>query len=268
MTPTLKNILDLLEELVPSRLAEEWDNPGLQLGSRFQEIRKVFLSLDPTLRSVKAACRRDAQLLFTHHPLIHKPISSVDTNGYPGEVILEAIKGNISVVSAHTNLDAARGGINDILADLLGLQDVEVLREMDREDGAGLGRIGMLPEPIDLSAVTEMIQQILGSGSLTVCGKAGGRIHRVAVVGGAGGSLAAVASARGADLFLTGDVSHHHALEAEFLGISLIDAGHFATEKTAFRVFGRILREKFVAKGWEVGLEVDEDEIDPFSPAR
>lgn len=263
MNPRLKDVLELLEELAPSRLAEPWDNPGLQVGSYSQEIRKVFLALDPTLRSLRAANRGDAQLLLTHHPLILKPLSRLDINGYPGEVILEALKGGISLVSAHTNLDRAKGGINDILAGLLDLQDVGVLKGMDGEDGVGLGRIGVLPEQVELSVVAEMIKGILGSRNVNICGKADDRIRRVAVVGGSGGSLVPLASTMGADLLLTGDVSYHHALEAESLGIALIDAGHFATEKIAFRIFGKNLGERFEAEGWEVDLEVDEDETDP-----
>ncbi len=266
MNPTLKDVLELLEELVPSRLAEPWDNPGLQVGSYAQVIRKVFLALDPTLRSLRAAYRRDAQLLFTHHPLILKPLSKLDISAYPGEVILEAVKEKISVVSAHTNLDVAKGGINDILSGLLDLRDVEVLREMDGEDGVGLGRIGDLDEPSPLSVVVERVRKILGSINVNIGGKTDNRIRRLAVVGGSGGSLVSLASSRGADLLLTGDVSYHHALEAEFVGIALMDAGHFFTEKAAFRVFGKNLGKRFVAEGWEVDLEVDEDETDPLSP--
>ncbi|MBL7211630.1 MAG: Nif3-like dinuclear metal center hexameric protein [Desulfobacteraceae bacterium] len=264
MNPTLKDILALLEELAPLRLAEPWDNPGLQVGSYLQVIRKISLALDPTLRSLRAAHSHKAQLLLTHHPLVLKPLSSVDINGHPGEVIFGAIKGNVSVVSAHTNLDVAKGGINEILAGLLDLQDVEVLKETFGEDGVGLGRIGNLPEPVDLSAATETIRRIFGPESVNICGKADDRIHRVAVVGGSGGSLVPLAATKGADLLLTGDVSYHHALEAEYLGIILIDVGHFATEKTAFGVFGKNLREKFAAEGWEVDLEVDEGEADPL----
>jgi putative NIF3 family GTP cyclohydrolase 1 type 2 len=100
MHPRLTDVLELLEEIAPSRLAEAWDNSGLQVGSYSQEIRKVFLALDPTLRTLRRAQDRDAQLLVTHHPLILKPLSRVDINIYPGEVIFEAVRGEISVVSA------------------------------------------------------------------------------------------------------------------------------------------------------------------------
>ena len=152
MIPRIKDFLDRLEIIAPKILAEPWDNPGLQVGSTSQEIKKILLSLDPTLKALMAAQRREAQLLFTHHPLIFKPLSRVDTKIHPGDVIAEAVKKRISVVAAHTNLDRARGGINDILADLLELQNVDFLETRDETGSGGLGRIGDLPQHLPLGA--------------------------------------------------------------------------------------------------------------------
>ena len=139
MIPEVKDFLSLLEEIAPIRLAEPWDNPGLQVGSYSQKITKIFLALDPTLKSLRLARKRNAQLMLTHHPLIFEPLFRLDISAFPGNVILEAAKGGISVVTAHTNFDVARGGINDILADILDLRNVEVLKEMAEMDGTGLG---------------------------------------------------------------------------------------------------------------------------------
>jgi len=99
----------LLETIAPARLAEPWDNSGLQVGSLSQKITKVFTSLDPTLNALISAAEAKAQLLFTHHPLIFKPLSRVDINSFPGDVVAEAAKRDVSIVAAHTNLDAAPG---------------------------------------------------------------------------------------------------------------------------------------------------------------
>jgi dinuclear metal center YbgI/SA1388 family protein len=264
MTPTLKDVIGLLEEIAPTYLAEPWDNPGLQVGSYSHAITGIFLALDPTLKAVKGASRRRAQLLLTHHPLLFKPLSQLDMDSYPGNVILEAVKSGISVVAVHTNLDAVRGGINDILAELLDLQQVDVLKAADEVDGAGLGRIGNLPEPGPLSELAKSVKGILGAKKLRVVGGDSLQVRRVAVVGGSGGGLVALASQKGADLLLTGDVSHHHALEAESLGIALIDTGHFQMEKKAFRIFAERLRGMLAAQGWQVRVEVDEEETDPM----
>ncbi len=264
MVPRIKDILDGLEKIAPTVLAEPWDNPGLQVGSYFQEISKIFFSLDPTLKALRSAGRRNAQLLLTHHPLIFKPLSRLDINTHPGDVIVEAAKSKVSVIAAHTNLDMAKGGINDILADLLELQHVEVLEKKDETESVGLGRIGDLPSAERLSALMKKVKKIFGADQIKVVGRKDEQVRRLAVVGGSGGSLVSLSFKRGADLLVTGDIGHHHALEAESLGIALIDAGHFHTEKKAFGVFAEHLRAMVTEWGWNVAIEVDEDETDPM----
>jgi len=264
MQPTLKDFLVLLETIAPARLAEPWDNSGLQVGSLSQKIRKVFTSLDPTLNALISASEANAQLLFTHHPLIFKPLSRLDINSFPGDVVAEAAKRGVSIVAAHTNLDAAQGGINDILADLMGLRNVEVLKNADEMDGVGLGRIGDLPGSTRLSAVARDVKKVLGTQNIKMVGQRDALIHRLAVVGGSGGSLLSLAYEKGADLLLTGDVGHHVALEAKSLGMALIDGGHFHTEKVAFRVFVKNLNKILKAKGWDVTFEIDKNETDPI----
>ena len=265
MVPKLKAILKVLEEIAPSSAAEEWDNPGLQVGHPSQEIIKIFISLDPTLKAVRKAFKRNAQLLLTHHSLIFRPLSNLDQQIYPGDVISEALDKGISIVSAHTNLDMVQGGINDILADLLGLQDVEVLE--DRRDlgieGVGLGRIGNLPRPLNLGQMTKKVKEIFSLERVKVVGQKNRRIGRVAVVGGAGGATVSMASRKGAKLLITGDVRHHEALEAESLGVALIDAGHFHTEKAALGPFGERLKDAFMKRNMEVVVEVYKDEVGP-----
>ncbi|MDY7035856.1 MAG: Nif3-like dinuclear metal center hexameric protein, partial [Thermodesulfobacteriota bacterium] len=152
MVPKLKDILNILEEIAPAYSAEEWDNPGLQVGYPSQEVNKIFVALDPTLKAVEKALKSNAQLLLTHHPLIFKSLSCINKEIYPGNVISEALKKGISIVAAHTNLDVAQGGINDILANLFSLDNIEALWKRDdfKFDNAGIGRIGDLPEPMKL----------------------------------------------------------------------------------------------------------------------
>ena len=261
---TLKAVLGILEEIAPSRAAEDWDNPGLQIGHISQEVGKIFISLDPTLESLRKAVKRNAQVLLTHHPLILNPISSLNRDRYPGDVIFEAIERGVSVIAAHTNLDAVRGGINDGLADLFGLQEVGELEERSDLDERGLGRIGDLPEPVRLSEVTERIKVILGAERIRVVGRKDRRIERIAVVGGAGGGMVALASKKGAQLLITGDVRHHEALEAKALGLALIDAGHFQTEKSALKPFANHLRNCFVEQNMDVIVEVYDTEKSPM----
>lgn len=140
MIPRLRDILDALETMAPLRLAESWDNPGLQVGRPEDEVAAVFVSLDPTIASLRRAKDAGAQLLLTHHPLLFRPLTQVNADRYPGQIVVEAARLGIGVACAHTNLDAAEGGINDILAELLGLERVEVLEDKPGKE-SGLTRL-------------------------------------------------------------------------------------------------------------------------------
>lgn len=269
MVPKLCDFLELLEEQAPSWLAEEWDNPGLQVGELSKEIKKILFALDPTLQAIEEAASREAQLLLTHHPLIFRPLTSLDPEIYPANVIFKAIQEGIAVVAAHTNLDVVPGGISDVLGRLFDLQKTEVLDEdpNPRFPGAGLGRIGHLRKPMTLLAVMDATKTLLGTDDVRVLGSKDLMIRRVAVVGGSGGDMVAVASRRGADLLVTGDINHHNALEAQARGLALIDGGHFYTEKAALRP----VKEHFVGKmrdrGWNVSVEIFENENAPMRQA-
>ena len=264
MIAKLKDILNLLERIAPSGWAEPWDNTGLQVGSCSQEIKKVSFALDPTLRALRSASEKNAQLLFTHHPLIFKPLSELNIDTYPGNVISESLINGISIIAAHTNLDAAKGGINDILSELLDLQHVQVLHKTENTEGIGLGRVGDLPEPCSFMDLIKRIKTIFGVDNLRVSGREKSRIARIAILGGSGGNMALHAFKKGADILLTGDVGHHHALEAMALGITLIDAGHFNAEKKAFSIFADRFMEMSRDEGWDLTVEIDNEEEDPL----
>ncbi len=264
MSVRLHEILDLLEEMAPAGLAESWDNPGLQVGAPDQKVAKLRLSLDPTIEALRRTAEAGAQLLLTHHPLIFEPLRSLDLRAYPGDVLAEAIGAGIAIIACHTNLDKAAGGINDILASMLSLEGVEVLQSHGQEPGAGLGRIGRLPKEQPAADFADQVARVLGAGRPRLHGDPRMPVRRVAVVGGSGGSLAALAAERGADALVSGDLGHHQTLEAARLGLILVDAGHFGTERPALRVFGERLRERVAARGWQLEVETDDDELDPM----
>ena len=264
MIPTLEDFLGLMERIAPTRLAEPWDNPGLQIGDSGQKIKKIFSSLDPTLDALMNASKTDAQVLFTHHPLIFKSVSHIEINTYPGNILALAAQKNISIVTAHTNLDVAEGGINDILAHLMGLRNIQILQPHKDVPGVGLGRVGDLLEPTDLFSLARTVEERLGADGLRLVGQAGDPVRRIAVVGGAGAGLASSAARTGADVLITGDIGHHAALEAKTLGIALIDGGHFHTEKTAFTLFCNNLEDFFRKEDWEVGVLTDNTQSDPI----
>jgi dinuclear metal center YbgI/SA1388 family protein len=265
MVPKLEDIIALLERIAPASTAEDWDNPGLQVGDPSQEIRRVLMTLDPTIKAVQEARNRDATLVLSHHPLIFPSLSSLNRELPPGDVIYEACRSGIAIVSAHTNLDIAQGGINDMLASLFRLTGAEALKKSEGAAGTGLGRIGDLQESAPLPHFTERIKNLLGLEFVRMSGGGKERIKRVAVVGGSGGSLVSLAFAMGADVLVTGDVGHHDALRAERLGMALIDAGHFHTEKKAFALFGDRLRDLLIGGGWDVEVENWQEERNPLN---
>jgi dinuclear metal center YbgI/SA1388 family protein len=256
MRPRITDLLDLLDEIAPSSTSEEWDNPGLQVGNLFGETDRIVLSLDPTLEAVRETAGRRAQVLLSHHPLLFRPISCLDRDRSPGNVISEALTNGISLIAAHTNLDVALGGINDILADLLDLTDLQFLQKTSKGGDAGLGRIGTLPEPMTLGRFTELLKATLSADTVHVVGEADVMVNRVAVVGGSGGSMVPVASQMHADLLVTGDVTHHQALEARNLGLALIDAGHFRTERAALKAFAGRLMSALKERHWDAEVEL------------
>lgn len=266
MFPDLKTILELIDKEFPLALAEEWDNSGLQVGADEQIINKILVALDPSPDAVSKAASIGAQLLITHHPLIFKAISCVDPKVYPGNVVKEAIKNDISIIAFHTNLDSARGGLNDILAKILGLQEIDVLgtNENYSDGSAGPGRIGNLPEGVDFLSYVKRVKELLKVKTLKVSGPDDALIRRVAVVGGSGSDMIPEAAKKEANLLITGDIGHHDALNARFLGINIIDAGHFNTEKTALGVCMKKLEKIFNDNKMDVTLELFSGETNPL----
>lgn len=266
MVPDLETIIKVLDKEYPMVLAEEWDNSGLQVGLGEQVVKKILVALDPSIGAINKAVSINAQLLITHHPLIFKAVSCIDSNIYPGNVIKESIKNDISIVAFHTNLDSAKNGLNDILAEILDLENIGVLdpKETPFGDGFGLGRIGDLPDEVNLISCVETVKELFKAKTLKVTGPDNTLIKRVAIVGGSGGDLIQVAAKKGADLLITGDIGHHDALTAESFGINVIDAGHFNTEKTAMAAYVKKMEEIFHRNNMDVTLETYNDEINPI----
>lgn len=267
MASDLKTIINIIDRTSPFSLAEDWDNSGIQVNSGSRLINRILVALDPTIEAVKKAVSVNAELLLTHHPLIFRKLSCIDTDEYPGDVIKESIKNDISIVSFHTNLDSAATGLNHILAEKLGLENIEVLQQKDGPFAdSGLGRIGDLPEEENFFDLAARIKEIFNISGLKVSGPGDRLIKRAAVVGGSGGDMIKAAAEKGADLLITGDISHHDALTAGSCNINIIDAGHFNTEKTALNAYTHKLEEVFKDHDMDIDItiEIFDEETDPM----
>ena len=225
----LQQICRFMEQWAPPALAEEWDNPGLLVDAG-SLVRRVLVTLDITPAVVEEAHRLGCQLVVSHHPVIFKPVRRLQS----ADAAFLLARYGISALCAHTNLDAAEGGVNDVLAGLLELEDVQPLE--------GLGRVGDR-DSISPAQLAEQVGKLLNTPVLLA--DAGLPITRVAVVGGSGGEFFEAAARAGAQCLVTGEASHHHGLDALEQRVSVIVAGHFATEWPIVPEMARRLRQAF-----------------------
>jgi len=261
---TVADLLAALQSVAPAQLAEDWDRVGLMVGRLDSRVSGVLVALDATVEAVAAARQQGLNALVTHHPLLFRPLGVVDWSKPTGAAVAEAVKQEVSVLAAHTNLDSVQGGVSDVLADLLGLSQVEVLIPLAGQDRAGLGRTGNLDRPLSLAGFIELVKKVLKVDSVQVAGRPETEILRVAVCGGSGGDLVQAAWSSGAQVLLTGEVPHHAAREAEFLGLALIAAGHFATEAPVTPVLARRLEETLSAAGRPLKIKTHDAQQPPF----
>lgn len=222
--PTVREIEQALFDWAPKELAADWDNVGHLLGNPDDQVSRVLVALDITENVADEAL--GCQLIVSHHPVMNckwLPVQSIREDRPQGRMLLKLLRNNISAICMHTNLDAALGGVNDLLAKALHLADPVPLHQ------SGIGRHGTLPEPMALPEFVRFVSRTLGCSGVRYA-DAGRPVSRVAVGGGACGEFEADAIAAGCDTFVTSDLSYHQFLDAAGKGINLIDAGHFPTE--------------------------------------
>jgi dinuclear metal center YbgI/SA1388 family protein len=365
-----KAIIGIMEKLAPESLAEDWDNVGLQLGNLDKKVSKVLVALDMTNGVAQEAVSKGVDMVITHHPFIFNPVKSLREDCYTGRVAAVLIWHGIALYCAHTNLDNAPNGINQVLADMLGLLDIEKLqvisagaynklvvfvpegyqdkvlmaaaeagagcignyshctfqapgtgtflpsgstnpfigkpgqleradeyrietivpaeltqevvdavlkvhpyeevaydiyRLQNKRDGDGPGRIGRLPVGQTLAEFAKEVKKTLGLDNIRLSGQPDRHVKKVALCGGSGGSLIEKAAQMGADVFVTGDIKYHDAQRALELGIALIDAGHYGTEKIAVDVIRRHIENGVMMLDGQVEVLASEACVDFFT---
>ncbi len=232
-------IYDILNEKFPLSYRCEWDNDGIMLlPSNDHETKKALLCLDVTHEAVSEAIKTGADCIISHHPFIFRGMKSISTENASGREAVRLIKNNIAVMSFHTRMDAADGGINTCLAKLLGLKDVAVFEC----GGEKICRRGRLDEPVSFESFLSDVTKKLGAkGTAYVKGKTA--VRNVVLAGGSYDEGVFAAEAAGADIFLSGELKYHTMLEAKENGFSVIAAGHYFTEKIAVDCFAEALNE-------------------------
>ncbi|MDR3565171.1 MAG: Nif3-like dinuclear metal center hexameric protein [Negativicutes bacterium] len=362
MSVKCQTIIDAVHELAPLHLAESWDNVGLLVGCADQAINKILVALDVTPELALRATNEGVDMIIAHHPLIFEPLTSIRTDQPLGRTLASLIKADIALLAVHTNLDAAAKGVNDVLADRLGLRGKRPLVVSQQEKllklvvfvpashseevraaitGAGAGHIGnysdctfqttgtgtflplpgtspftgqqgkleyapeirletILPATLSRKVVGAMLQAhpyeevaydlyplenqspatglgrlgelaetmtfgefaakvkiALQADHVRAVGDSRRLVKIVAVCGGAGASVISQAAAAGADVLVTGDVKYHEAQAAQQMGLAVIDAGHFATERPAVDGIASYLKDCAARGDWSVTINTD-----------
>jgi len=245
---TVNDIVRYLDGVAPFSMQMDFDNAGFLVGRGERPVSRVLIALDITEEGVEEAAALGAELIVSHHPVIFHPARSITDADPVGRVLLALTERKIAAVCAHTNLDAVAGGVNDALAQRLGLTQIEQLCQAGTDSIGrpyGIGRVGMREGIAEyLPAFARYVKEALGANGLRYM-DARRPVRRVAVGDGACGDMLADAFQMGCDTFVTSDVKYNVFLDAKAMGVNLIDAGHYPTENVVCPVLEKWLRSDF-----------------------
>lgn len=234
----LKYIFDELCRLAPLGLQMDFDNSGFQIGHMDAEVSRVLLSLDVTEAVIDEAIASKADLIVSHHPLIFRPLRSLNGDDLVGRKVLRLAENRIALISMHTNLDIADGGVNDVLLKTLGVAPLGKFGE------DLCGRYGELSEPCALEDFLQRVQSALGVNGIKFM-RGGREVRRIGVLGGAGADYMQAALSVGCDTFVTADIKYHEYLNARDFGLNLIDADHYCEEAPVMQTLCEHLAQCF-----------------------
>lgn len=244
-----KDIINFLEEKYPRSNAEEWDNVGLLVGNNKKDVKKIQLSIDATEKAIDYAAQNNVDMIVTHHPLIFKPLKSIVMSELSGRKIIKLIENGLNLYSIHTNLDSSKDGLNDYILELLEVKKYKIIDINANDETAGIGRMYTLEEKITILEYADFIKTKMKIKNVRVISNdLKSEVKKIALINGSGMSYWRKVKSLGADLFITGDISYHDALDAKESGLHLIDIGHFESENC----FSELLKKNLE----EIGLEV------------
>ena len=252
-----EKFIDAIESFCPPELAEDWDNTGIQIDMGYPEVKRVLTALEITDEVISEAMNVEADWIVTHHPLIFTSTSSVEYKDNTGRYIQRLIRAGISVYSAHTSFDKAEGGNNDFIGNLLGFEDVKhfdddngYLRKADLKEEKFFGDI--IKDAAEALSVDIRLFRAVGDPET--------KIKRIGWCTGAGAEFIQQAKDEGCDMYITGDVKYHDAQLAKGLGMCILDAGHYGTEKSFTDNMASVLEERT-----DVEVVRSVIDINPFS---
>lgn len=226
-----------VERFAPLTGQEHWDNSGFSIGDPGKEVHKALIALDCTEEVIAEAIEKKCDMIITHHPLIFQGVKKISPQTFTGRIIEKAIKHDIVIYAAHTNIDKVAGGVSGLMAGKLELEE----REFLTPDGFGIA--GILPVPLSAAQLARTVKQKFDVEHIRASRPLEGEITRVAVCGGSGRSFIKEAMERGAQVYITGDITYHEFYcQKDFM---VMDIGHYGSEYDIVRLFAKILCENF-----------------------
>ena len=241
----VKELTDWLDSRYPAGMAEHWDNVGLLVGDDEAEVHHVFLALDLTEGTLEEAVSAGADMIVTHHPMIFDGQKKINNHSFTGRRILKLIRNNIQYYAMHTNYDVL--GMAELSADYLKLTEREVLAvTAQTEHGEeGFGRVGNLPHEMTLRECGKFVKDALALNDVKVYGDLDKIVQKAAICTGSGKSMIPDVLAKGAEVYVTGDIDHHTGIDAVASGMTIVDAGHYGTEYIFMNAMQKVLGENF-----------------------
>lgn len=243
----IKDIAEIIEKDFPLNLAFDRDNVGLLIGDREEEVKKILLTLDVDEAVVNEAITCGANLIISHHPLMFFKTSRLTEADSEQRAIRLMIKNGIALYSAHTNLDAASGGLNDYMASLLGMKNAEVIDVVSTENGIhGFGRMAVLEESVSLKELMDKVIKIFNADGLRYAGELDAKISKLAINTGGGADILPLAVNEGCDAVITGDIKYNGYLDCLSGGMCVIDLMHYDSEQIVMNFFENYFMHKNV----------------------
>lgn len=230
---SVEGVCQVLRELAPLSTVESWDNVGLLLGRPDRTVRGLMTCLTLTPAVAHEAIVRDVQMIVTHHPVLFRATKSITSDTIEGRLLLDLIEAGIAVYSPHTAFDNAESGINQWLAESLGLSAIEPLRRFPQEIPGGSGRMGIFPDSHSKQEFLLKLATVVGAEYLEVAWHGLERVQRVGLACGSAAEHLADAMRAKCDTFVTGEARFHAAVECQSLGCNLVLTGHFRSERPA-----------------------------------
>jgi dinuclear metal center YbgI/SA1388 family protein len=243
MKVTAAHIAAVIEKQAPLVYQESYDNAGFCVGHPDTVINAVLLCVDVTEAVLEEAVHLGANMIVSHHPVIFSGLKKITGATYVERMVAQAIKHNIVLYAAHTNMDSALHGVSWVMAQQLGLRDIKILSLRDASELSGFGAVGNFPDSMDVHPFLDLLKQVFAVPCVRHSALLSDKVQRVAVCGGSGAFLLHDAIAAGAQCFVSADLKYHDFFNADDQ-IIMIDIGHYESEKYVLSIFYDLLTKK------------------------